>query len=95
MVISVCETFKSKEAHAKYRNGEEESVTSFGSNGWWTLPRKVELWARCLKMSKNDQINNRKNGGGVVGKNIEGNNIYNKGMGQFYYRSLGNMWPDI
>lgn len=75
MVISICETFKSKEAHAKYRDGEEESVTSFGSDGWWTLSRKVELWARCWKMSRNCQIDNRKSGGGVVGKNMEGNEV--------------------
>lgn len=42
-------------------------------------------------MSRDCQMDTRESGGGIVGYNMEGHKIYNKGTGQFYYRSLGNM----
>lgn len=40
-------------------------------------------------------MNNRDNGGGLVRKEMVRNETCNKGTGQFYYRSLGDMRPDL
>lgn len=94
LVISICDTFKFKEAHAKYRHRGKEPITSFGGGGQGRHYRRIEFWARLWKMSWDCQMNHRETGSGVVGKGMEGNKIFNKGKGQFMM-GLWGTWPEL